>query len=63
MRSQKQSNRAPRPFKNQNSTKGWSGGGGGFIPAPKVNHLIKKIAPKPQPSAPENGDSSDAAKS
>lgn len=50
MRSQKQSNRAPRPFKNQNSTKGWSGGNQGFIPAPKVNLHLKKIA---LPSAPE----------
>jgi hypothetical protein len=45
MRSQKISNRSPRPFKNQSSTKGW-GGGGGFIPGGKPQLPLKKLKPK-----------------
>jgi hypothetical protein len=58
MRSQKQSNKAPRPFKNKSSGRDWSGGnqGGGFIPAPKP--IFKKKTPflpplpKPEDQAP-----------
>jgi hypothetical protein len=46
MRSQKISNRSPRPFKNQSSTKGWGGGGGGFIPGGKPQLPLKKLKPK-----------------
>jgi|JI6StandDraft_1071083.scaffolds.fasta_scaffold00857_14 hypothetical protein len=45
MKSQKQNNKAPRPFKN-NSTGGWSGGRGtnAFIPPPKPSLLARKNA-------------------
>jgi hypothetical protein len=46
MRSQKISNRSPRPFKNQSSTKGWGGGGGGFIPGGQKLSPLKKLKPK-----------------
>lgn len=50
MRSQKQGNKAPRPFKNNSSQHGWSGGnsGGGFIPGStsKFGAVKKSIAPK-----------------
>jgi len=43
MRSQKQTNKPPRPFKNQGGAGRWSGGqGGGFIPAPKFPQPKKK---------------------
>ena len=44
MRSQKQNNRSPRPFKNQHAAGRWSGGsgGGGFIPPPKFPQPVKK---------------------
>ena len=44
MRSQKQNNRSPRPFKNQQASGRWSGsaGGGGFIPPPKFPQPTKK---------------------
>lgn len=44
MKSQKQSNKAPRPFKNKNSRRDWSGGSGsgGFIPGPKLVQRVKK---------------------
>jgi hypothetical protein len=47
MRSQKISNRAPRPFKNQQSTKGWSGGNGSFIPGGQRHVQVKKPTPPP----------------
>jgi hypothetical protein len=46
MRSQKISNRSPRPFKNQSSTKGWGGGDCGFIPGGKQQPPLKKLKPK-----------------
>lgn len=44
MRSQKQNNRPPRPFKNQQDSGRWSGGSGngGFIPPPRVPQPMKK---------------------
>ncbi len=44
MRSQKQNNKAPRPFKNKNNSQGWTGGSGstGFIPGPKPVVRVKK---------------------
>ena len=52
MKSQKQNNKAPRPFKNSQSERGgWSGGRQqGFIPAPKFPQPVKKVA---QPLPPE----------
>ncbi|MBE7496389.1 MAG: hypothetical protein HS117_15715 [Verrucomicrobiaceae bacterium] len=48
MRSQKQNNRSPRPFKNQQTSGRWSGGsGGGFIPPPKFPQPVKKKEAKP----------------
>jgi hypothetical protein len=47
MRSQKQNNRAPRPFKNQNSAGRWSGGNGGFIPGQKSPPPVKKAVSVP----------------
>jgi hypothetical protein len=51
MKSQKQNNKAPRPFKSSQSERGgWSGGRQqGFIPAPKFPQPVKKTAP-PAPS-------------
>lgn len=50
MKSQKQNNHSPRPFKNNQSDRGgWSGGGrSSFIPAPKFPQPVKKNA-KPNP--------------
>lgn len=43
MRSQKQNNRTPRPFKHPHASGRWSGGsGGGFIPSPKVPQPVKR---------------------
>lgn len=44
MKSQKQNNKAPRPFKNKNSGRDWSGGSqsSGFIPKPKPKPQIVK---------------------
>ncbi|MBK8095330.1 MAG: hypothetical protein IPK32_26005 [Verrucomicrobiaceae bacterium] len=48
MRSQKQTNRSPRPFKNQQTSGHWSGGaGGGFIPPPKFPQPVKKKDTQP----------------
>ena len=49
MRSQKQNNRPPRPFKNQHGSGRWSGSqaGGGFIPPPKFPQPAKKQNPPP----------------
>lgn len=54
MRSQKQSNKAPRPFKNGSSGGRWSGGqgSGGFIPAPKIIQRVKKPESPPPPPPP-----------
>ncbi len=57
MKSQKQNNKAPRPFKNSSSDRGgWSGGrqGNSFIPAPKFPQLVKKVA-KPSSTEEESG--------
>jgi hypothetical protein len=55
MRSQKHSNKAPRPFKNKSSSRGWSGGnqGGGFIPAPKPIFTKKTAVLPPLPKTEE----------
>jgi len=46
MRSQKQTNKAPRPFKSGNTQRGWNGGqGGGFIPGQQPGFRAKKNAP------------------
>ena len=52
MRSQKQTNRAPRPFKNNQSAGKWTGGSGssGFIPGPKVVPRVKKPEGIPPPA-------------
>jgi hypothetical protein len=52
MRSQKISNRAPRPFKTHKDKNGWGGGNrnDNFIPAPK--HLSRVTKPA-TPSTPE----------
>jgi hypothetical protein len=44
MRSQKQTNRSPRPLKNKQGGDRWSGSssGGGFIPPPKFPQPAKK---------------------
>ncbi|MBE2283430.1 MAG: hypothetical protein IAE77_08205 [Prosthecobacter sp.] len=49
MRSQKQNNRPPRPFKNQQDSGRWSGGSGngGFIPPPRVPQPMKKKDEEP----------------
>lgn len=54
MRSQKQNNKAPRPFKNKNSGRDWSGGSGsgGFIPGRKVLPQVKKPEVSPTPEIP-----------
>jgi len=45
MRSQKQNNRSPRPFKNRQDQDRWSGvKKGGFIPSPKPAPQAKKAA-------------------
>jgi hypothetical protein len=45
MRSQKQNNRSPRPFKNRQDQDRWSGvQKGGFIPSPKSAPQVKKAA-------------------
>ena len=53
MKSQKQSNKAPRPFKNKGSGRDWSGGSqsSGFIPAPKPKPKIVKKSDAPKPAA------------
>lgn len=53
MRSQKQTNKAPRPFKSGNATHGWGQRDGGFIPGQKVTPKIKKSGPLESPSVPE----------
>ncbi len=52
MRSQKQTNKAPRPHKATSSARGWSGGPAGFIPAPKFSLKARKPAAEPEPPAP-----------
>ncbi len=54
MRSQKQNNKAPRPFKNKNSGRDWSGGSGsgGFIPGRKLLPRVKKPEVSPTPETP-----------
>ena len=48
MRSQKQNNRSPRPFKNPQGSGRWSGSQtGGFIPPPKFPQPAKKQSPPP----------------
>lgn len=62
MRSQKISNRAPRPFKTHKDKNGWGGGNqnGNFIPAPKHLSRVTKspvtVAPvePPTPAASED---------
>jgi hypothetical protein len=63
MRSQKISNRSPRPFKNQSSTKGWVGGGGGFIPGGKKQPPVLKLKPKPSEADAASSGESGAAES
>lgn len=57
MRSQKQNNRSPRPFKNQFSD-GKRGGAGrdmGFIPSGgKFAAAKKKTVPEPPPASPDD---------
>lgn len=53
MRSQKQTNKAPRPHKATSSARGWSGGPAGFIPAPKFSLKARKPAAEPEPPAPD----------
>ena len=53
MRSQKQTNKAPRPHKATSSARGWSGGHAGFIPAPKFSLKARKPAAEPGPPAPD----------
>ncbi|MBL9178245.1 MAG: hypothetical protein JNM65_09285 [Verrucomicrobiaceae bacterium] len=50
MRSQKQNNRQPRPFKNRQDHDRWSGGqgGGGYIPSSRPATPAKKTAPGTQ---------------
>lgn len=52
MKSQKQSNKSPRPFKNNNSARDWSGGSGsqGFIPGGKPAVRTKKVEDTPPKS-------------
>lgn len=52
MRSQKISNRAPRPFKTHKDKNGWGGGNrnDNFIPAPKHLSRVTKL-PEPTPPA------------
>jgi hypothetical protein len=59
MKSQKQSNRTPRPFKNKNSGRDWSGGSQsrGFIPTPMPKPTIAKKSAVPSPT--EAGTKSD----
>gem|GEM_PF-1140581 len=57
MRSQKQNNKAPRPFKNQSSGQTWGGGNrnSNFIPPPKPVFRPKKLStdnPTPQDTNP-----------
>jgi len=46
MRSQKQNNRSPRPFKNRQDHDRWSGGqgDGGYIPSSRPVTSVKKTA-------------------
>lgn len=55
MRSQKQSNKTPRPFKNKGSGRDWSGGSrsSGFIPAPKPKPKMVNKTDAPPPLEPE----------
>jgi len=50
MRSQKQNNRQPRPFKNRQDHDRWSGGqgSGGYIPSSRPAAPAKKTAPGTQ---------------
>jgi hypothetical protein len=54
MRSQKISNRAPRPFKTHKDKNGWGGGNrnGNFIPAPKHLSRVTKQAASINPTEP-----------
>ena len=53
MRSQKQTNKAPRPHKSQSAARSWSGGPAGFIPPPKFANKVKRFS-VPREAAPEN---------
>ncbi|MES2706430.1 MAG: hypothetical protein V4726_07490 [Verrucomicrobiota bacterium] len=48
MRSQKQTNKAPRPHKSQSAARGFSGGHGGLIPAPSFALRAKKSVTPPE---------------
>lgn len=61
MRSQKQTNKAPRPHKATSSARGWSGGPAGFIPAPKFSLKARKPAAQPVPRAPDMATTGEAA--
>lgn len=56
MKSQKQRNRAPRPFKNNGGGGGGWSDGGSFIPVSKKPTLpVKKADAAPQSSEPDKG--------
>jgi hypothetical protein len=61
MKSQKQRNRAPRPFKNKDAG-GWAGGRDkkNFIPSPRPFLLVKKDALPSEPPATVTGDGAEA---
>ena len=65
MRSQKKSNKAPRPFKNKSDGVGWSGGNrnDAFIPSAKPGFRVKKAgtAPTEKASASETETSSETS--
>lgn len=53
MRSQKQTNKSPRPFKSGNSARSWGNQKDGFIPGQKPTPKLKKkealVPPSPEP--------------
>ena len=53
MRSQKQTNKAPRPHKSQSAARGFSGGHTGFIPPPKFPVKTKQQAAASVSPAPD----------